>query len=146
MFGTCIFGRISERASARKPPSKSELLASLNLYGLPSKIYVDPYYSRDEDVPEKPREYAGMVFRLKGGDRLSNLDDWQSRAGHGDFASKSQPMSCSGWEYASLPPSMKVVKTWLRDPANAQQTSKTEKNSQVRFCLWQNFTQLTCAD
>ncbi len=50
------------------PPPASELLSSLESRGLPSKIYQDPHYSRAEDVPERPWEFAGLVYRLRKGD------------------------------------------------------------------------------
>lgn len=33
-------------------------------------IHTEPYYSRKEDVPERPREFAGKVFRILHKDDL----------------------------------------------------------------------------
>ena len=61
----------------RPPPTSSELLSSMERYDVPSKIYRDPFYSNVSDVPEKPREYAGLVFHLKGNDNITDLEDWK---------------------------------------------------------------------
>lgn len=33
-------------------------------------VYTEPYYSRKDDVPERPREFAGKVFRIPHKDDL----------------------------------------------------------------------------
>lgn len=33
-------------------------------------VYAEPYYSRKDDVPERPREFAGKVFRILHKDSL----------------------------------------------------------------------------
>ncbi|KAG6376575.1 hypothetical protein JVT61DRAFT_1553 [Boletus reticuloceps] len=57
-------GRIFKYAPP--PPSASELLSTLEQFGLPRRIYRDPFYSKKVDVPDGPREYSGLVYRLKG--------------------------------------------------------------------------------
>lgn len=33
-------------------------------------VHTEPYYSRKDDVPERPREFAGNVFRISHKDNL----------------------------------------------------------------------------
>ncbi|KAH9849760.1 hypothetical protein C2E23DRAFT_870439 [Lenzites betulinus] len=99
------------------PPTSAELAESADQVNIPSKVYRDPYYSKESDAPERPREYAGLVFHLKGGNGIATLEDWK----HGECASSAthqrprelDPTSVCGWEYASTPPSMKQVRKWL---------------------------------
>ncbi|KAG9104750.1 DNA polymerase zeta [Ceratobasidium sp. 370] len=111
----------------RRPPNKRELLDLLASYGLPSKIYRAPFYSKEEDVPEQPMRYAGRVFHIKGGTGVGSLGDWESN-GHAE----SHPLTLeseglNGWEYAGAPPSVAAVKRWL-DSAPSQDGAKRRPN------------------
>ena len=117
---------------APPPPSTSELLSTLEQFGLPQRIYRDPFYSKKADGPDGPREYAGLVYRLKGGAGLDTLEEWQASENHISSSSKVTRLSvpCSGWEYASIPPSVRQVWKWLEE--NPLKPSKpATDNSQV---------------
>ena len=82
-------------------------------------MYRNPYYSRRADAPEHPREYAGLLYHLQGGDGLDILEDWKSHdsqlhVGRNEHLLKSTYMSW-GWEYAALPPSRTQAKKWLKE-------------------------------
>ncbi|KAH8997309.1 hypothetical protein EDB92DRAFT_2030379 [Lactarius akahatsu] len=105
------------------PPLASELLSSLESRGLPSKLYQDPYYSKAEDVPERPWEFAGLVYRLKKGDGLGILEEWESVSTQESskktpaedwnmFEDRFDRTGVGGWEYASSPPSVREVRKW----------------------------------
>ncbi|KAF8760940.1 DNA polymerase [Rhizoctonia solani] len=66
------------------------------------KIYRAPYYSNEDDLPERPMRYAGRVYHIRV---LRNVPE------------------ITGWEYAGVPPSSKVVKKWL-DSTPTQDTRK----------------------
>ncbi|KAF8122368.1 hypothetical protein EV363DRAFT_1182775, partial [Boletus edulis] len=68
-------------------------------------------HSKKVDVPDGPREYAGLLYRLKGRG-LDALEEWQASEGHISSAPKDTRLSvsCGGWEYASTPPSVREVK------------------------------------
>ncbi|KAH9178730.1 hypothetical protein EDB89DRAFT_2111621 [Lactarius sanguifluus] len=102
------------------PPLASELLSSLESHGLPSKLYQDPYYSKAEDVPERPWEFAGLVYRLKKGDGLGVLEEWESASTQESskktfaedwnvFEDRFDRTGVGGWEYASSPPSVREI-------------------------------------
>jgi DNA polymerase zeta len=126
------------------PPSISELIGTLDEFTIPNKIYRDAYYSNEIDAPDNPREYAGLLYHLNGGDGLSTLDEWgggQSYVGmsNANLRSKSKARAMTqcdhtpsgGWEYASCPPSHREVKKWLTSDASRRLLKKSEIPSQV---------------
>jgi hypothetical protein len=101
-----------------QPPSAKDLTVELKTLQLPSKIYQAPYYSKDEDIPELPKEYAGLIYRLKGGQGIATLEEWSTSVyEHGSQHSKSiLPLEASGvggWEFASHPPSVREIRNSL---------------------------------
>lgn len=48
------------------PPTAEEVCATMADYGIPDVVYRDAYYSKEKDVPLRPREFAGRQFRLRG--------------------------------------------------------------------------------
>ncbi|KAJ3750399.1 hypothetical protein DFH05DRAFT_73135 [Lentinula detonsa] len=102
------------------PPSTTELLSTIEEFGLKSRIYRAPYYSDEKDAPLKPREYGGLVYHLKGGDGITHLNDWVSESSSEEtristFSSEVQVnMKVGGWEYAGTPPSANETRKWLR--------------------------------
>jgi len=125
------------------PPPASELLSSLESHGLPSKIYQDPHYSKAEDVPERPWEFAGLVYRLKKGDGLSVLEEWEPSSAieplqkdalsedRNVFEDRFDRTGVGGWEYASAPPSVREVRGWLTSTTRAQPCEKRQYRSQA---------------
>jgi DNA polymerase zeta len=94
------------------PPTTSDLIESLGDNNVASKIYRAPYYSRKGDVPDKSREYAGLVYHIKGGDGIASLEGWKDVDLGQDVLPLSSKVSATfedivGWEYASHPPSVK---------------------------------------
>ncbi|KAI0724555.1 hypothetical protein C8T65DRAFT_704388 [Cerioporus squamosus] len=126
-----------------QPPTAAELVGSTDHYGIPSKVYRDPYYSKESDAPERPREYAGLVFHLKGGDGIINLDEWKSDESapsvRGTPSCALDRTGVDGWEYAGAPPSVKQVRKWLKEqkgrldarPARAKDSSQIEGPTQL---------------
>ncbi|KAG5221892.1 DNA polymerase zeta [Salix suchowensis] len=94
---------------AHPPPTNNHLLRTLQEYNVPSRIYRDPHYSHSEDTPTRHREYAGLVYRLKGGNGLDTLTNWQTltNAIHEVEIAPGKtfdPSGIGGWEYAGFPP------------------------------------------
>ncbi|KAL4922232.1 hypothetical protein BDW62DRAFT_79917 [Aspergillus aurantiobrunneus] len=117
----------------RQPcPSPGEVSSTIHAYGLSSIIYQKAHYSKDDDVPDRPRDYAGKEFRLEGTSirYLPNFDhsgrlpamlaeqsivlkdrcDWQEVDRQLRFAS-----SARIWEFAPVPPSRSEVIAWFED-------------------------------
>lgn len=88
-------------------------------------MYRDPYYSNEEDAPEHSREYAGLLYTLKGGTGIGVLDDW---VGHEKADGRGVPLDSSGiygWEYAATPPSVQQTRLWLaQNPREATARSR----------------------
>ncbi|KAI0361627.1 hypothetical protein OH77DRAFT_1546215 [Trametes cingulata] len=124
---------------ASVPPSATQLVESTEQYGIPSKIYRDPYYSKESDAPERPREYAGLVFHLKGGDGVATLEEWKndesapSVTGHPPQPLAGLGAGVGGWEYASTPPSVRQVRKWLKEEAARPhaKSGRTKDSSQI---------------
>ncbi len=116
---------------ARQPPSISDLLGSLHTHNIPSKIYRTPYYSKEIDAPERPREYAGLVYHLKGGEGIKNLPAWEPIGSENSLV---EAGDVQGWEYAGHPPSVASVRAWLKsDEGNVLISGQNDRQrSQVR--------------
>lgn len=127
---------------AHPPPSTSQLLASVDDYEIPSKVYRSPYYSKESDAPEKAKEYGGLQYRLKGGDGMAILEPWVNDCGSpeeignpANDTSRAQILDrtgVGGWEYASIPPSVKKAKKWLLShPEKSPKQQRLRLQSQV---------------
>ncbi|KAK4168590.1 hypothetical protein QBC43DRAFT_358394 [Cladorrhinum sp. PSN259] len=112
------------------PPSATEVRSTMQDASLPNVIYQDAFYSKDEDVPPRPREYAGREYRLSGNTvpYLPDFDDTgQSPATFGAEAEfgpdlgemeyEQQKSMCTlrTWEIASPPPTLDEVNKWWED-------------------------------
>ncbi|KAK3902219.1 hypothetical protein C8A05DRAFT_15695 [Staphylotrichum tortipilum] len=125
------------------PPSAEEVCSTMQLHGLPDVIYQDAFYSNDEDVPPRPREYAGREYRLDG-NSLPYLPDFdptgQSPATFGvkpdqapdlaemELAYEKQRGQCTlrSWEIAKQPPTFAEVSQWW---AEKEQSSAQKSRS-----------------
>ena len=129
---------------AVSPPSVSEIVGSMDEYAIPNKIYRDAYYSNESDAPDNPREYAGLLYHLKGGEGLNTLEEWMSEKskvvtsnaiaktkGKGKVTTRYGHITSGGWEYASCPPSHREIKKWLTTDAGRRPVKKSKIPSQV---------------
>ncbi|KAG6167882.1 hypothetical protein E4U11_006412 [Claviceps purpurea] len=112
------------------PPTREQSMAMEDLRR-PSVIYQDAYYSKERDVPERNREYAGREFRLEGNTVpfLPDFDiDGLSASSHGIRPNISharqalqqqqdqQRRFCSwrSWDFSAPPPTHQEVRQWLK--------------------------------
>ncbi|KAK4040699.1 hypothetical protein C8A01DRAFT_15433 [Parachaetomium inaequale] len=127
------------------PPSVAEVCSTMQSCGLPDVIYQDAFYSKDDDVPPRPREYAGREYRLDG-HTLPYLPDFdstgQSPATFGikpelapdlsemELAYERQQTQCTlrSWEIAEPPPTFAEVSKWWDE----KQKNKTHKTRSGR--------------
>lgn len=143
-FPTSMSTNANAYVYAISPPSISELVGSLDEFAIPNKIYREAYYSNESDALDKPREYAGLLYRLNGGEGLSTLDDWggvQSLGdmghakletnGKGTAVRQCMQTTSAGWEYADSPPSHREVKKWLTTDAGKRLLKTSKVPSQV---------------
>ncbi|KAE8354241.1 hypothetical protein BDV28DRAFT_156340 [Aspergillus coremiiformis] len=111
-------------------PSPSEVSCTLSDYDYPPVIYKKAHYSDEDDVPDRPRDYAGREFRLQGDGihYLPNFDpSGRSPAMLGEqtaiFRDKQEQeqvdqrlrkfSSHRVWEFAPVPPSRSEVVEWF---------------------------------
>jgi hypothetical protein len=131
---------------ALNPPTTADLEATIGLYDIPSKIYKAPYYSLESDAPTRPREYAGLVFDLKGGTGIANLEDWVNQSDNdSDVPCGRGTLDVYGWEYASLPPSRGQTRKWL-SKNTADREEELKNSSQVLSSSKQCDSMLTPAN
>ncbi|KAF8973932.1 hypothetical protein BDZ97DRAFT_1647924 [Flammula alnicola] len=138
-FDICKATNSNRYVYSLQPPSSTELKADLKTLGLASKIYQAPYYSKDVDVPEMPKEYAGLIYRLKGGQGIATLEEWtatecsQVPLNAQTSLLELNASGVGGWEYASHPPSVKEVRQSLHllDTESFGRKSNTKFKSQI---------------
>ena len=115
---------------AHKPPAASLLPLMMRDANLPSIIYQDAFYNEEQDVPERPREYAGKEFKLgsltvpylpdfdptgtspvNAGEKFNVVVDraLEERA----FQKRRRACKLKTWEIANPPPTRSEVTTWL---------------------------------
>ncbi|KAL1738666.1 ribonuclease H-like domain-containing protein, partial [Schizophyllum fasciatum] len=123
------------------PPTVTELLDTVDDYRIPTKIYRSPYYSKASDAPDHPREFAGLVYHLKGGSGLATLSEWDTglrpaQTSKNDGSTGrigTAPLfkeDVWGWEYAGVSPSPRTCRQWLR----AQEAQGAESSTtKVKF-------------
>ncbi|KAF9076289.1 hypothetical protein BDP27DRAFT_1389695 [Rhodocollybia butyracea] len=123
------------------PPSASQLLSTIEDLGLKSRIYRAPYYSDERDAPAGPREYAGLVYNLRGGEGISCLEDWVSSSNAIDddpFVNLILPgegkldSDICGWEFAGSPPSAKETRKWLSSQEGKSKSVDFSSRSQIQ--------------
>ena len=112
------------------PPASSGASSLMKEAYLPSVIYQDAFYSEEQDVPERPREYAGKEFKL-GSLTVPYLPDFdptgRSPANAGEkysvvvsraaeeklFQRRRTACKLKTWEIADPPPTGNEVTRWL---------------------------------
>lgn len=111
------------------PPTALQCLTEKNP-DLPNVIYQDAYYSKEKDVPERNREYAGREYRLESNTLpfLPDFDaDGSSAASYGvkpdnglaiqnleqEQAIQRRHCTWRSWEFAQLAPTHSEVAQWL---------------------------------
>jgi len=139
-FNTCKTVNTNRYIYSLQPPTVSELRDQLQALGLPSKIYQAPYYSKDSDIPESTKEYAGLSYRLKGGQGIAWLEEWSTHP-FGDKKTSMQnnttkielnPLGVGGWEYASYPPGVIEIRQFLDNLLPTSNARNIKFRSQVR--------------
>ncbi|KAG8420245.1 DNA polymerase zeta [Metarhizium acridum] len=127
------------------PPTASQCSAVKDPQ-LPDVIYQDAFYSRESDVPERNREYAGREYRLEsntlpflpvfdanGASPASygiKTDSYQvQQALEQEQALQRRHCTWQSWEYAQLPPSHQEVVHWLDMRKRQKEAGKPGKKA-----------------
>ncbi|QSZ31047.1 hypothetical protein DSL72_000608 [Monilinia vaccinii-corymbosi] len=129
-FGSSIDSLVL--AHNQPPPSANYVSSSMPDFNLPHMLHQDAFYSNEEDVPERPREWAGKEFKL-GGISVPFLPDFDSSAtsdatfgirpvvlpnrNREDEMHHRRRRDCSlrVWTFAETPPSYAEVDGWARN-------------------------------
>ncbi|EAS35045.3 polymerase zeta subunit [Coccidioides immitis RS] len=113
-------------------PSSSLIRETISNDSRPSVVYQNAYYSNDDDVPDRSREYAGREFKLESntvpylppfdptgkspllhGDKPPVVVDQGALERESDRLRKACSLRC--WEFAPLPPSRSEVIEWCKE-------------------------------
>ena len=115
---------------ATLPPEATYITQSQQQLNVPNMIYQDAYYSKEKDVPPRPREYAGREYRLEA-NTLPFLPDFDPRgtsqavydgrreepvdqaALRRELRWQSKQARCRSWDFAQTPPPYAEVADWL---------------------------------
>ncbi|KAF7892479.1 uncharacterized protein EAF02_000017 [Botrytis sinoallii] len=119
-------------AHHQSPPSAHFVSTTLSSFNLPLILHQDAFYSREEDVPERPREWAGREFKL-GSTSVPFLPDFDPSAtsdatfGLGPvvlpdrikdeevYNHRRRECSLRAWTFTEMPPSYAKVHIWARN-------------------------------
>ncbi|KAF2488886.1 DNA polymeras-like protein zeta catalytic subunit [Lophium mytilinum] len=132
-LGTSCYCRKSSRVLyyGGLPPVADVILSTMSEYGMPSVIYQDAFYSDENDVPDRSREYAGREFKLESttipylpafdptGTALSNFGEKPAivlnrTKEEQDSRARAKFCKLRNWELATAPPSVVEVGAWLQ--------------------------------
>ncbi|PVI06621.1 hypothetical protein DM02DRAFT_667492 [Periconia macrospinosa] len=125
------------------PPSVDVMEETWPETGLPPVIYQDAFYSNEDDVPDRPREYAGREFKLQSNTLpyLPLFDPTgQAAANFGEHPPiihnkaleekesqlRAQKCNLRNWEFAVAPPSFESVNDWVHQESQ-QATNGTQE-------------------
>ncbi|UNI24404.1 DNA-directed DNA polymerase [Purpureocillium takamizusanense] len=131
---------------AAPPPTYADS-TNMKKHDLPDVIYQDAYYSKEKDVPDRSREYAGREYRLESNTVpfLPQFDlralfpttqneraDSQGMAGLQREQTR-QPWQCGwrSWEYTRPPPAYRTVSQWADKRAHNIQKNVRERRSKA---------------
>lgn len=114
------------------PPSSHSVKSTMQSYSLPQVIYQDAFYSKEIDVPDRAREWAGREFRLEAlsvpylpefdpsgnseasfGEKLGILPDRLKE--EISYQRRRDGCALQSWELEKPPPTYAEVKKWLED-------------------------------
>lgn len=107
------------------PPTRQEVENSFRLFGLPSVVHKDPYFSNPADVP-KPREYAGRTFTFASS-AMSYLASFAGPSLKNDSVEQQRSEWHRQWEYGRVPPSRLDVADWV-----SKRAAEGVRSSQAR--------------
>ncbi|KAK8911109.1 hypothetical protein QC760_000168 [Botrytis cinerea] len=131
-------------AHHQSPPSAHSVFTTMSNFNLPLILHQDAFYSREEDVPERPREWAGREFKL-GSTSVPFFPDFDSSAtsdatfGLGSvvlpdrikdeelYHHRRRECSLRAWTFTETPPSYAKVHIWARDEDSKTNNSTPEK-------------------
>ncbi|WVF72225.1 hypothetical protein IAT40_007037 [Kwoniella sp. CBS 6097] len=117
------------------PPSSRQVMETMELNGVPSMVYQQPYYSNPVDVPSRAKMFAGRMFTLRG-NSVKDLEDFESNIPNVDLGKrwlkrkKGMDRWNWGWEYALPPPRLKEVVEWCEKEDEAKRI-EAEKHAHL---------------
>ncbi|KAI5243428.1 putative DNA polymerase zeta catalytic subunit [Aureobasidium subglaciale] len=136
------------------PPKRAEIAATMIDHGAPPVIYQDAFYSDEQDVPERSREYAGQEFKLES-NTIPFLPDFDATGGSDasrgakipivldkvkeELEHQARRKDCflQRWEIEARPPSFSEVQNWLHAKCPTVEDAPEEDDGEVDHPLSQ---------
>ena len=126
------------------PPSSVAVSSSMDSFKLPSVIYQDAFYSKESDVPERAREWAGREFKLESltVPFLPDFDPTGSSAASlgqkpavvldrakEERANEMRRRACTlrSWELLEAPPTYAAVAHWFQEEEAKKSDTTSER-------------------
>jgi len=137
-------------AFSTRPPHATDVISTMEQFDLPPVIYQDAYYSKESDVPERAREYAGREFKLESltVPFLAHFDAIGSSAAtfgekpgvvldkaKDELVHQKRRRACKlrSWEIGESPPTLEEVLDWAA-VEDARSTARAVKHdAQSKF-------------
>ena len=133
-----------------KPPSSAEVSDTMQEADLPNVIYQEAYYSNQDDVPDRQREYAGREFKLES-TTVPFLPDFDPSGASSATAGRKAPIlidqtaeeifdgrrrrACrfQTWSISMAPPRQSEIIEWLEAEQAAANSVKILKATQIKI-------------
>jgi DNA polymerase zeta len=130
------------------PPPRVSAVSTMPDLGLPSMIYQDAFYSKEFDVPERAREWAGREFKLESltvpflpdFDRTGTSEASRGEK-HGTLPDRAKDeenhrvrrRNCGlrSWEIAEPPPTYAEVEEWSHVEKRQRKAASAKKTAEV---------------
>ncbi len=129
-----------------QPPRSKYVETTMSQSGLPNVIYQDAYYSVQEDVPDRPRDYAGKEFKLES-TTVAYLPEFEPSGTSPATFGQKQPIMLDEaaeenaddvrrrqchlplWSVAKTPPRRAEVVAWLREDRKRKHLLEAERTA-----------------
>ncbi|ORX94591.1 ribonuclease H-like protein, partial [Basidiobolus meristosporus CBS 931.73] len=116
----------------KQPPMLEFLEQTWKEFDLPKVDYQVPFFSNNKDVPEKPRLYAGKLWKIKS-KSVAYLKEFETNLKSGPDAENEPYHGMSEnpkrtkerfWTSARTPPTLEQVHRWLQENKKGQESSQ----------------------
>lgn len=128
VYQQCMTSGMNCYVYCKFSPSRADLIARLEALELQTKIYQPPFYSNEADISKRSSEFAGLVYHLDGGKGTASLEEFMPTPESVQYPYNYPWFEAhSGWEFASLPPSRRAIRRWLKHETRSRKKLSNRK-------------------
>ncbi|SOV04846.1 probable catalytic subunit of DNA polymerase zeta UPR-1 [Ustilago sp. UG-2017a] len=110
-------------------PSLKRVVETFSLFSIVRQVHLEPFFSDPNDVPARPREYAGRMFQFKSRTLpyLHPFEHWHKSSAD-TSAQQGKPPRRLYWQFGPPPPTMLEARAWRqREKIVEKQLSKRRR-------------------